>query len=166
VLAISSAFAQKLTTDRAVVLKAGAQDVSLPDVPENPLKSIPLPGGANVSFSIVLTRQDVPSGWSKWQEGVTPKILESPDGKSVTFTFSKPASAFGVELMPVWKKGRDMRLEINGVKGKSITQFVKIDPGARFFGFVGGKVKSITLSKLPYDEGSFGIGRMLYKAAR
>jgi len=160
------AHAQTLTTERSQVLRTGAKEVVLPGVPENPLTSLSLPGGLTVNFSIPLTRQDVPTGWSFWQKGLNPKILESPDGVAVTLTFSKPLSAFGVELMPVWKKGRKMQMEIISPKGIVLTQFVKIDPGARFFGFTGGRVKSVKLSKLPFDAGSFGIGRMLYRVAK
>ena len=68
--------------------------------------------------------------------------------------------------MPVWKKGRTMRMMILDAKGKSLEQFVKIDPGARFFGFTGGKVRAVVLSKLPDDEGSFALGRMLYAPSK
>jgi hypothetical protein len=81
---------------------------------------------------------------------------------SVTFYFSTPASAFGVELMPVWKKGRNMRMTLLDGSGKELTQFVQIDPGARFFGFTGGRVGAVRFSKLPDDAGSFAMGRMLY----
>ncbi len=157
-----SAHAQFLTFDRKTVEKAGAKEIQLPGVPEEPYTSLPLPGAGLVRFSIPLTRQDVPPGWSFWQKDVTPKILESPDGLSVTLFFSPPAAAFGAELMPVWKKGRDMKMEIVDSKGQSITRFVKFDPGAQFFGFTQGKVKAVRFSKMPFDEGSFGIGRMLY----
>jgi hypothetical protein len=135
-------------------------------VPENALKSLTLQDGVTVRFSIPLTRQDVPAGWSFWQGGVTPRILESPDGADVTLVFSQPIAAFGVELMPVWKKGRKMQMRIVAPVGKTLTQFVAINPGACFFGFTGGRVTSIKLSKLPFDEGSFGIGRMLYRVAK
>lgn len=164
-LAAALCHAQTFTTDRTAVEKAGATELALPGVPEEPYTSMPLPGGGIVRLSIPLTRQDVPSGWSVWREGLTPKILESPDGLSVSLFFSKPAAAFGVELMPVWKKGREMRMEIVDSAGRALVRFVKVDPGAQFFGFTGGKVRAVRLSKLPFDEGSFGIGRMLYARA-
>jgi hypothetical protein len=159
------AVAQTLTTDRDKVVRSGAAEVAFPDVPEHALTSLSLKG-VTIHFSIPLTRQDVPAGWSYWQKGLSPKILESPDGAAVTLTFSKPLAAFGVELMPVWKKGRDMQLQILKPNGKVLTQFVKIDPGARFFGFTGGRVTAVKLSKLPFDEGSFGLGRMLYSIVK
>lgn len=163
-LVVATVNAQTFTKDRSLVDNQGALAVEFPGNQGESFTSMPLPGGGTARFSIMLTRQDVPPGWSVWRNALQPKVLESPDGLSVTIFFPRPVAAFGVDLMPVWKKGRTMRMEIVD-SGKSMSRFVKVDPGAEFFGFIKGHVMALRISKLPFDEGSFALGRMIYLPA-
>ena len=167
VLAIASVAclsqAQLLTTDQSTVIAAGGQFVDLPGASGSLHTTLDLPDGNKITFSNFVVRLNVPEDWSVWRPGSQPKLLESRFGTPVTLTFDQPVSTFGLEMMPVWLAGRNMRMDILEGGSGQLTQFVSADTGALFFGFTEGSVTKLRLSRLPLtDTGSFAFGNILY----
>ena len=134
--------------------------VDLTGIPEYSAVTSVSVGSETLAFDKSLTRYKVGSSWATWSGGNQPEILYTGGATSVTGTFS-PSSmgAFGLEMEPNPFAVYSMTLDVG--QGQTLTQDVSGSAGAKFFGWTGGSVSSLTISA-PVD---FAFGRMVYSTS-
>ena len=119
------------------------------------ISSFALPSGITASFGSPLTVASIGSGWATWSGTYSGKVLSPGTATSTIGTFSSPVFGFGLEMEPDVFSDYTMTLLLND--GSSLTQTVNGDAGAKFFGWTGGSISSMTLS----SNGAFAFGNMV-----
>ncbi len=103
--------------------------------------SVSLVGGGSLGFeqASILT---LGNGWATWSGGYTGQVL-FPGEISTTITFGG-LTALGFEAQPDPFSVHDITVTLSD--GSVLTQAVDGNSGARFFGFVGAGITSVTIS--------------------
>jgi len=119
--------------------------------------SFALPSGTNVSLSQPMTVYTIGGAWSTWSSGYTGKVLGT-DSLSITGIFNNPVYGFGLEMEP--DNWQNYLLTLSLSDGSTLSQTVNGQAGAKFFGWAGGPVTSMTLSAAN-ASGGFAFGNMV-----
>ena len=115
-----------------------------------------LPFGHSITSSINLELRQVPTTWATWSGGHTPAVLWTLGATSGTGTFdSVLLTGFGLEMEPNPFSVHSMRLALSD--GSFLDQDVAGSGGAKFFGWAGGSITSLTVS----SDVDFAIGRLV-----
>lgn len=121
------------------------------------INSFALPSGTNVNLSETMTLYSIGSGWATWSGTYAGKVLFT-GSLSIVNTFNSPVYGFGLEMEPNYFQDYSMTLLLND--GSYLTQDVNGSYGAKFFGWAGGPVTTMTLSAVS-DSGGFAFGNMV-----
>lgn len=153
------AFAQTLTTDLATwqaVAGSYVNDTSY-GTDFNDISSLTLDGGPTLSFGTPVNIRTIGSGWATWSGGYTGQVLFTNGMNSVSIDIAPTTTDFGFFAEPDSFSNYLIQLTLTG--GGSVQQLVSGDSGAKFFGWNGGGVSSITISTTDSD---FAFGNFYY----
>ena len=122
------------------------------------VNALTLNGGTTLTFGSAVNKRTIGIGWASWSGGFTGDVFYSKGLTSITAGISA-IDAFGLELEPNPQDVITMSLILNdgSVVTQEITQDVDGDGGAKFFGWVGAGIVSITMSA----ESDFAFGRFV-----
>jgi hypothetical protein len=158
----SPAFAQTLTTDLATwqaVAGTYVNDTSYGDE-FNDISSLTLENGPTLSFGSSVNVRQIGSSWATWSGGYTGQVLYTNGANSVSVAIAPTTTDFGFFAEPDSFGQYLIQLTLTG--GGSVQQLVDGSAGAKFFGWNGGGVSSITISTADSD---FAFGDFYYAGA-
>jgi len=99
-------------------------------------------------------QRTIGSGWATWCCGYTGQVEDTSNfATSQTWTFVNPVTAFGVFLEPDNFATEPLTMALGS---QQLTQDVNGASGAKFFGFVGSGVSSVTFSNGVSDDFAAG----------